>query len=213
MKKLLVINASARGSQSHSRTLTEVFVNHWRQQHPGAEINCRELGNTYVPHITNEWITANVKPVAERTDKDLEILGASDAYINELREADIVVLGTPMYNWSIPSTLKAYIDQVMRFNETFTIDPANQEKPYVGLLQHKTLVLLVARGLQDYEPGEYNAALNFQTTYLKTVFNMMGIDDIHLVAVNGTSMNKEVLTSTIRQAHQQVQSVIKGMQQ
>ncbi len=81
-------------------------------------INLRELGNTNVPHVTDDWIAANLKPVAARTDKEMEVLGASDAYIAELREADLIVLGTPMYNWSIPSTLKAYIDQVMRLNET-----------------------------------------------------------------------------------------------
>lgn len=211
MKKILVINASARKVQSHSRTLTDVFVNYWKKQHPDAIINCRELGNGDVPHITNDWITANLKPVAERTDSDLHILAASDTFINELRQADIIVLGTPMYNWSIPSTLKAYIDQVMRFNETFTIDPSNEAKPYVGLLQNKTLVLLVARGLSEYEPGEHNASLNFQTTYLETVFNMMGIDAIQMVAVNGSSL-KEALANTIGLAHQQVKSLIERMQ-
>jgi FMN-dependent NADH-azoreductase len=213
VKKLLVINASARKAQSHSRTLTDVFINHWKKQHPDAVINCRELGNVNVPHITEAWITANVKPVAARTDSDREVLAASDAYIDELRQADIIVLGTPMYNWSVPSTLKAYIDQIMRLKETFTINPADPARPYNGLLQHKTLVLLVARGSQGYETGEHNASLNFQTTWLKTVFNMMGIDDIRMVAVNGTSMNKDVLKQTIDQAHQQVQSVIEEIQQ
>lgn len=212
MKKLLVINASARKAQSHSRTLTEVFINRWKEQHAGAVINTRELGNTNVPHITEAWITANVKPFAERTAVDRDILGASDAYINELRQADIIVLGTPMYNWSVPSTLKAYIDQIMRLNETFTINPADPVKPYTGLLQNKTLVLLVARGSQGYETGELNAQLNFQTTYLRTVFTMMGIDDIRVVAVNGTSLNRDVLKQTIDLAHQQVQSVIEGIQ-
>ncbi len=67
---------------------------------------------------------------------------------------------------------------------------------------------MVARGSQGYETGEPNARLNFQTTYLKTVFNMMGIADIHIVAVDGTSLNKEVLTKTVDQAHQQVRSLI-----
>jgi FMN-dependent NADH-azoreductase len=208
VKKLLVINASARKAQSHSRTLTEVFIDHWKKQHPDAQISWRELGNATVSHINEDWIAANNTPVAKRTNSELEILSASDMYINELRQADLIVLGTPMYNWSIPSTLKAYIDQVMRFNETFTIDAANQANPYVGLLPNKTLVLLVARGLGEYESGGHNASLNFQTTYLKTVFNMMGIDEIHLVAVNGTSLDKEILKNAVEQAHQQVVSLI-----
>ena len=213
VKKVLVINASARKTQSHSRALTEIFVNHWRKEYQDAVLTMRELGTTNVPHINEDWIAANYKPVAERTNRELEILGASNAYIDELRQADIIVLGTPMYNWSIPSALKAYIDQVLRHNETFAIDPANPANPYIGLLQNKILLLLVARGLQGYETGEQNASLNFQTTYLKTVFNMMGIDDIRMVAVDGTSLDKEALKNTIEQAHQQVRSVIAGIKQ
>jgi FMN-dependent NADH-azoreductase len=211
VKKLLVINASARKANSHSRTLTEVFINHWKKHYQNAMVSLRDLGNGNVSHINEEWIVANIKPVADRTRRDHEVLNASDAYIHELRQADVIVLGTPMYNWSVPSTLKAYIDQVMRFNETFTIDPTNPANPYVGLFQNKSLVLLVARGLHDYETGEHNASLNFQTTYLKTVFNIMGIDDIQIIAVNGTSLNKDALQNTIEKAHQQVQSVIEEM--
>lgn len=211
VKKLLVINASARRAQSHSRTLTEVFMNHWKSLHPNAVINLRELGNTNVPHINEDWIAANFKPATDRTEKELEALSASNAYIDELRLADVIVLGTPMYNWSIPSTLKAYIDQIMRLNETFKIDPGNSAKPYIGLLQNKTLVILAARGNQEYETGEQNAHLNFQTTYLKTVFNMIGVDDIHIVAVSGTSLNKEDLKGIIGSANQQVLSLIERM--
>jgi len=139
------------------------------------------------------------------------VLSASDAYIVELQEADIIVLGTPMYNWSIPSTLKAYIDQIMRLNETFKINPGDSNKPYIGLLQNKKGVLLVARGFEEYETGERNAHLNFQTSYLKTVFNMVGIEEIYIVAVNGTSLNKEALKDNIEQAHQQVRSVIEEL--
>ena len=118
VKKLLVINASARKANSHSRTLTEAFIQEWSSLHKDALIQRRELGNTNVPHVTEEWISANFTPEAGRTEKDRKVLSTSDAYIAELREADIIVLGTPMYNWSIPSTLKAYIDQIMRLNET-----------------------------------------------------------------------------------------------
>ncbi len=181
MKKVLIINASARTQNSQSRKLTEVFVDHWRSIYTDAAISFRELGNTDVPHVTERWITANIKPAKDRTPEDFDILKTSDAYIAELRQADILVLGTPMYNWSIPSALKAYIDQVMRLNETFSINPGNPAQPYTGLLQNKTLCLLVARGSQGLSKrGQQNEHLNFQTTYLKTVFNMMGIRDIHI---------------------------------
>jgi FMN-dependent NADH-azoreductase len=211
VKKLLVINASARKANSHSRTLTEVFIQEWSSLYKDAPIQRRELGNTNVPHVTNEWVSANFTPPAGRTEKDRQVLSASDAYIAELREADVIVLGTPMYNWSIPSTLKAYIDQIMRLNETFKINPGDPDKPYTGLMQNKKGVLLVARGFQEYETGERNAHLNFQTNYLKTIFNMVGIEEIYIVAVNGTSLNKEALKDNIEQAHRQVRSVIEEL--
>lgn len=211
MKKLLIINASARKAYSHSRTLTEVFLQHWANLHRDAAISLRELGSINVPHINEGWITASHTPALDRTAQQQEILAASDAYIEELRDADIIVLGTPMYNWSIPSTLKAYIDQIMRVNETFRVNPDTPAHPYTGLLQHKTLVILVARGGYGYEAGQQNEHLNFQTTYLRTVFNMTGIEDIHIIAVDGTSLDKEALTNNIGHAHQQVQALVEGM--
>jgi FMN-dependent NADH-azoreductase len=208
MKKVLVINASARILHSQSRTLTELFMDQWKTVHRDPIVRVRELGNTVVPHITDAWIAANLKPVASRTAEELDALRISDTYIRELRDADIVVLGTPMYNWSIPSALKAYIDQVLRLNETFRIDPGNARQPYVGLLENKTLVLLVARGIQGYEIGQENEHLNFQTTYLKTVFNMVGIHDIHLVAIDGTSLDKERLKQSVEIAHRDILDLI-----
>lgn len=208
MKKVLVINASARRQHSHSRKLTEVFTGEWIRLHSDSAISHRELGNANVPHISEAWILANSKPQTSRTAEDHEVLAASDTYIAELRNADLIVLGTPMYNWSIPSTLKAYIDQILRLNETFKIDPGNRQHPYTGLLENKTMILLVARGSQGYETGEPNSHLNFQTTYLRTVLNMMGIHNIHVVDVSGTSLDKGALEKTIEQAHRQVKAVI-----
>ncbi|WP_170971148.1 NAD(P)H-dependent oxidoreductase [Ilyomonas limi] len=94
MKKVLVINASARGLKSHSRKLTEVFVNHLKSVYNSPVISFRELGNTNVPHINEKWINAAFKPETKRSVEDQEALKVSNAYISELREADIIVLGS-----------------------------------------------------------------------------------------------------------------------
>jgi FMN-dependent NADH-azoreductase len=187
MKTVLIINSSARMRISLSRKLTEAFVGHWKSIHPNPTIRFRELGNTDVPHVNENWIAAAFKPEAARSDDEIEALKISDAYISELREADVIVLGAPMYNWSVPSALKAYLDQVLRVNETFTIDPARVQDPYVGLLKNKTLFLLLSRGEQGYEKGGYNEHLDFQSTYLKTVFTIMGIRRIHVITLSGKS--------------------------
>ena len=164
MKKVLVINASARLVNSQSRKLTEVFVDRWKRVYANSMINFRELGNGHVPHINEEWVVAASRPAAARTENENSILETSNSYIAELREADVIVLGSPMNNWSIPSTLKAYIDQVLRVNETFKVNAADAQRPYTGLLQNKTLYLLLSRGGKDYEKGEPNEHLNFQST-------------------------------------------------
>ena len=208
MKKVLIINASARTLESKSRELSSVFADHWKITHQKPEISYRELGNVHISHISESWIAANLKPTAHRSEVENNILAESTAYITELKAADVIVMSTPMYNWSIPSPLKAYIDQIFRVNETFSVNPANPENPYVGLLKNRTLFLLLSRGGEGYEPGEANAHLNFQSTYLKTVFNIMGIHNIHTVAIDGTSFDKEKLKHTIATAHQKVRDLV-----
>lgn len=208
MKKLLVINSSARAAGSHSRKLTEVFVDHWKSIHTDPVICFRELGNTDVPHVSKNWIAAAFKPAAARSEEEMEALRTSDAYITELKNADVIVLGAPMYNWSIPSALKAYIDQVIRVNETFRVDPANPRHPYVGLLEDKTLILLLSRGDQAYEKGEYNDHMNFQSTYLTMIFNIIGIHNIHVVTIDGASLDREKLTRTLELSHQKIKDLV-----
>jgi FMN-dependent NADH-azoreductase len=208
MKKILVINSSARTQNSKSRTLTEVFTDHWKTLHQNPFINYRELGGAAIPHIDENWIAAAFKPQELRSEIEVEALKTSDSYIAELRETDIIVVGAPMYNWSIPSTLKAYIDQVLRVNETWKLNPANKENPYIGLLENKTVFLLLARGAQGYEKGEYNEHMNFQSNYLKTVFNIMGITNVHVVAINGESFDPEQYQESIKQSHQSIKNLI-----
>ena len=194
--------------RSQSRKLTAVFVEHWKSIHGDAAIRFRDLGNVHVPHIDEQWIAAAFKPVAARSAEEMESLRVSDSYIAELREADVIVLGAPMYNWSIPSTVKAYIDQVLRVNETWRINPANPLNPYVGLLHNKTLILLLSRGSQGYEKGGYNEHMNFQSTYLKTVFGIIGISDVHVISIDGESSDRDRLREVITQSYERVRELI-----
>jgi FMN-dependent NADH-azoreductase len=210
MKKVLVINSSARAMESHSRKLTEVFVDHWKSIHTDSIIRYRELGNADVPHINERWIEAAFQPKATRSAEDNEVLKTSDAYVSELQEADVIVLGAPMYNWSIPSYLKAYIDQILRINVTWKFNPDDMRNPYIGLLENKTLFLLLSRGTAGYEKGEFHEHLNFQSTYLRAIFNIMGITNIHVVAINGTSSGSEEIKKAIDAAHQIIRDLVEA---
>lgn len=208
LNNVLVINSSARTTGSQSRKLAETFINHWKINHINSKIQLRELGNKIIPHITEEWIRAAFKPLENRTQDDFNSLEISDEYIRELKDADIIVLASPMYNWSIPSCLKAYIDQVVRVNETWRYNPDNIQNPYIGLLENKEVVLLLTRGSQGYEKGGYNEHIDFQTNYLKKVFNVIGIADIHVINIDGEANNKEDYKLNIKIAHQKIIDLI-----
>ncbi|PSK94633.1 FMN-dependent NADH-azoreductase [Taibaiella chishuiensis] len=193
MAKVLIVNASARKERSLSRFMTNVFAETWKNKHPDDKISYREVGQAPVPHVTEAWIAGAFKPPALRTAEDLEALKVSDELVAELKETDVIVLGTPMYNWSVPSALKAYIDQVLRVNETVLISSDNPRNPYQGLLKDKKVYLLMARGNNGYDPGDFYEYMDFQTNYLKTVFRIMGIEDITDLAINGVGLVQESL--------------------
>lgn len=208
LKSLLVINSSARTTGSQSRKLAETFINHWKKKHVNSKIHLRELGNQIIPHITEEWISAAFKPLENRTQKDIHSLEFSDEYIKEIKEADTIVIASPMYNWSIPSSLKAYIDQIVRVNETWKHNPDDIQNPYIGLLENKEVVLLLTRGSEEYEKGGYNAHIDFQTNYLKWVFKVIGISEIHVINLDGEANAKENYSVAIHSAHQRTIDLI-----
>ncbi|WP_353102730.1 NAD(P)H-dependent oxidoreductase [Myroides odoratus] len=202
--RVLVLNASARTTRSQSRKLAETFVNHWEILCFDSPIAYRELGIESVPHINEAWISAAFKPKEQRTEEEVNALAISDKYIEELKQADVIVLATPMYNWSIPSSLKAYIDQVVRVNETWKLNTENRQDPYIGLLEGKQVLLLLTRGSQGYELGGYNENIDFQTNYLKRVFNVIGIQDITVVTIDGEANDPVVYNTNVEMAHQRV---------
>lgn len=210
MKKILIINASARRSESKSRELTEVFIKQWKTINGEAVFSFRDLTISEVPYVTESWIEAASKKKDKRSEAENIALKVSDLYIKELKEADIIVLGSPMYNWSVPAILKAYIDQIVRVNETWKFNHDHPTNPYKGLLERKTLFLLLTCGGTGYGKGESNAHMNFQNTYLELVFQLIGIHNIHTVAIDGVSVDPEKLCQRVETAHQTIKNLIAG---
>jgi FMN-dependent NADH-azoreductase len=211
MKNLLIINSSPRTQKSHTRHLTALFAAHWLNKYADYSITLRELGLEHVPHINEGWIAGAFKAKELRSVEEHEALSKSDEYIRELKNADIIVIGAPMYNYSIPSALKAYLDQVVRVNETWVLNHDNLEDPYIGLLKEKKLYLLLSRGAQGYEKGGYNEHVNFQTTYLKAVLKMIGIVDVHEIAINGELFGGCGLAKAIEQSQLEIKKVVEEL--
>jgi len=207
MKKVLVINASPRNEKSHSRKLTELFIDTWKKHHPKNIFVYREVGKVSIPHITENWIASAFIKVEERTAVNQKALEFSDILVEELKQADIYVMGTPMYNWSIPSGLKAYIDQIMRINETWKFESGEPDGNYIGLLENKKLYILSSRGDTGYSEGEINDHMNFQTTYLKTIFNIMGIQDIEIFSLDNEEYGGEKFANSQREIYKKIRKV------
>jgi len=198
MNKVLVINASARKQRSLSRYMTNVFLETWLENSPNDKVTYRDVGQDNIPHVSEAWIAAAFCPADQRTEENREALKISDQLISELQQADIIVLGTPMYNWSIPSALKAYFDQVLRVNETVSLNKATPENLYNGLLKNKKVFVLMVRGNGGYSLGDFNEHLDFQTKYIETVFNIMGLEDIQQVIVEGVDLGGNPIEEAAR---------------
>jgi FMN-dependent NADH-azoreductase len=207
MKKVLVINASARTEKSHSRRLTQLFIKRWKQIYPDDTFVHRELGLQVVPPIDEEWITAAFIKVEKRTCENQQALQLSNTLVKELHTSDIFVIGTPMYNWSIPGSLKAYIDQIMRINETWKFRSGQPDGDYVGLLENKKLYILSSRGDSGYNAGEKNAHMNFQTTYLKFIFNIMGVQDVEIISLNNEEYGGELFAASQNEIFKKIEEL------
>jgi FMN-dependent NADH-azoreductase len=202
MTHILHLDASARGSSSHSRQVSGELVQALVDAHPGATVTNRDLGHQDVPYVTEEFIGAMYTPAESRSDLQKEVLALSDELIAELKAADIIVAGVPMYNFSVPGVFKSYIDQVVRAGETF--NPAN----YTGLLPNKKIVFVTARGGSGYGPGEPREAYNAQDPALRSAFGLMGVTDQTFIHIENTARGEDVTNGSLAAARAKVKEVV-----
>lgn len=216
MNTLLHIDSSARPGRagehphgSHSRRLSHAFVTRWLQAHPGGEVVYRDLGAAPPRPVQHEWIPAAFTPEAQRTPAQRATLKESDALVRELQQADVVVIGMPMYNFGMPAPLKAWVDGIVRIALTFDMDPARTD-PYIPLLADKPrrAVVLTARGSHGFDAGGTQAALNHADTALREVLGFIGITDVHVIAVEHEEEGGEALAASTAQALRQIDALV-----
>ena len=182
MAILLKIDSSPMGENSISRKLTAEFAATWRKVHPGSTVISRDLTKTELHIVNGAWIGAAHTPADSHSPEQREALAVSDTLIAELQNADEYVVGVPMHNFSVPSTLKLWIDQVARAGKTFSYG-ANGPK---GLLTGKKATFLIASG-GVYQQGTAMESLNFVGPYLRAVFGFLGVTDVKIIAAEGTA--------------------------
>jgi FMN-dependent NADH-azoreductase len=195
MKTILQINTSLFSEQGHSSRLAQSFVQAWQEQNPEGRVIVRDLAQDPVPHLTAERFQAFLAPTEERTTGQQAVVAYSDALIDALRQADVIVLGLPMYNFGVPSTLKAYFDHVARAGVTFRY---TADGP-VGLLGDKTVFVLATRG------GAYQGtAKDTQTLYVQDFFNFLGIHDIRFIYAEGLNLGEARQQTALAEAEAQI---------
>jgi FMN-dependent NADH-azoreductase len=182
---LLLINASPRRERSLSRRLATAFVTQWLALRPRDVIRERDVGIDHPPLLTEAWIAACFTPEDQRTAAQRSVLAYSDAAIEELAQADIVLIATPRYNYGMPAALKAWLDQVIRINRTFSFDPAEATWPLSPLLTGKKLVLMSASGEFAFQAGGLRESWEHLEPHVRTCARYLGVarDDMHHVAI------------------------------
>ena len=182
MPKLLHIDSSPLYGRSVSRQLTGAFVTEWMASHPNGTVVHRDLYATSIPPITGEWVGAAYTPEEARTPQQKELLALSETLLAELEQADEYVIGVPMHNFSVPSVLKLWIDQVARVGRTFSYADGAPK----GLLTGKKATFIIATG-GSYDAQTQMASFNFVEPYLRSVFGFLGVTDSTFLTTGGTA--------------------------
>lgn len=201
MAKILILDSAATGEASVSRKLTEELAAAATARDASVEIVRRDIGAEPIPHLTAETVGA-IRAGEATTDAGRAALALSDALVEELRTADTIVIGAPMYNFGIPSTLKAWFDHVLRARVTFRYTDAGVSE---GLLKGKKAIVVESRaGLYSEGPA---AAMDSQEPHLRTLLGFIGIDDVTFVRAEKLAFGPEAAEASIAEAGEQLRHI------
>jgi FMN-dependent NADH-azoreductase len=200
MTTLLKINASLNNGNGQSSQLANQFVAAYRRRYPGAKIVERDVAAAEpVPHLNAERFGSFITKPEERSAAQRAVVAYSDTLINELKQADVIVLGLPMYNFGLPSQLKAYFDHIARVGETFKYT----EKGPVGQITGKKVYVFAARG------GVYvGTPLDTQTSYVRDFLRFLGMDDVEFVYAEGLAISPESKEAGLARATAEIERLV-----
>ena len=184
MPTLLQITVSPRGQHSISRRLGEAAAQAWKDNNPGGRVIERDLARTPLTFIDVDWIAGAFSPPERQNESHKKALALSDELVAELLEADEIIPATPMYNFSVPAALKAWIDHVVRAGKTFRYTAAGRPEGLLADKKKKVLAIIASGG--SYVDGSGLTALDHEVPYLRFIFAYMGITDVSFVQAGGT---------------------------
>jgi FMN-dependent NADH-azoreductase len=200
MKTLLTLKTSLYSQQGESSRLADAFAQAWQAREPASRIIVRDLAADPVPHLTAERFGAFLAKPEERTAEQQGVVDYSDRLIAELKDADAIAIGLPLYNFGVPSMLKAYFDHIARAGVTFRYTAEGS----VGLLTGKKAYVFATRG------GRYaGSPLDNQTAYLRQFLAFLGITDVEFVYAEGLAIGPDVKKAALARAQRTVADLVR----
>jgi FMN-dependent NADH-azoreductase len=221
MTHILHLDASARPGLagnvehgSHSRNLSASFISRWQSTQTEDTVVYRDIGQNPPSFITHDWIASSFTPEALREPWMRDTLAESEELVAELIAADILVIGTPLYNFGMPAALKSWIDQIIRPGRTVDIDETNPTDPYVPKLADRPrhAIILTARGGIGFSPGGAMAHMNHLEPNLITALGFIGITQVHSIAIEGQEIGGEILAASIAEARSKLDALVGTLQ-
>ena len=198
--QLLHIDSAITGEQSVSRQLTARTVAAWQASHPGTTVQYLDLAAQAPAHLSADALGFRTGQAAS-TEAQRQENALSEALVSQFLAADVIVVGAPLYNFSIPSQLKAWIDRIAQTGRTFKYT----DKGPVGLAGGKTVIVASSRG-GVYSASEGGQAMEHQESYLKVIFGFFGITDVRFVRAEGVAMGPDAKAAALASAERDVQA-------
>ena len=203
MSKLLHIDSSILGGNSVSRQLTAQIVASWRAANPATEVSYLDLAVDTPSHLSAESLGFRMPASAQLSDVQKRENAVSEALVSQLLAADVIVVGAPMYNFTIPTQLKAWIDRVAQAGRTFKYT----ETGPVGLATGKTVIVASTRG-GAYSTSDAGNEMEHQESFLKTVFGFMGMTDVRIVRAEGLAMGDAAKAAAVTAAGVEIKAQV-----
>jgi len=204
MCNILYLNSSPRGSASYSQQVAENVIRDLRAHAPDAKVTLRDLAQAPLPHIDDDFVAATRGADGPRTQRQRAILAQSDALVDELLAADVVVIAAPMINFTVSTTLKSWFDYVARAGRTFRYSEAGPQ----GLVTGKRVILVSASG--GIYSGE-NAAFDFQVPWLRNILAFLGMTQVEVIRVEGTAMGPQAAEQALARATAQARETVAAL--
>jgi FMN-dependent NADH-azoreductase len=214
MKCLLHIDASARLTtnsvpeyNSISKAIAATFIHKWLSNNPEDKVIHRDVGVNPPDFISQDWIAAVFTPDESKTDEQKALVSLSDTLIDELDQADIIVMSSSMYNYGLPAALKAWFDQVVRINKTFTFDLKRGDYPLEPIMSGKTLVLITSSGEFGFGVGGIREKMNHLGPHIQTISHYLGVETFYEINAEYQEFNDERHRKSVVNAHQAAEDI------